>query len=202
MTASALRASLPSAVFLDRDGVLTREDEWVLRASQVELLPGAAAGVRALNAAGVPAIVVTNQSAIARGWLDEAGLAAIHARLTEMLAAAGAHVEAIYFCPHHPTEGVGDLRRACDCRKPEPGLLLRAAREHDIDLASSWMVGDAARDIAAARTVGVHTALALTGKGAAERARIVPPPEIVGERLDAIVAEILARNETPPRVSD
>jgi D-glycero-D-manno-heptose 1,7-bisphosphate phosphatase len=182
-----------AAVFLDRDGVLTREDEWVLRPDQVELLPGAAAGVRALNAAGIPVVVVTNQSAIARGWIDEAELDSIHARLHELLAAGGAHVDGIHFCPHHPTEGVGDFRRACDCRKPEPGLLLRAAREHALELGSSWMVGDAARDISAARAAGVHAALVLSGKGAAERARIVPPPEIVGERLDTIVAEILER---------
>jgi D-glycero-D-manno-heptose 1,7-bisphosphate phosphatase len=182
-----------AAVFLDRDGVLTREDEWVLRPDQVELLPGAAAGVRALNEAGTPVVVVTNQSAIARGWIDAAALGAIHARLAESLAAQGAHVDAIHFCPHHPTEGVGELRRACDCRKPEPGLLLRAAREHALDLESSWMVGDAARDIAAARAAGVHAALVLSGKGAAERARIAPPPEIVGERLDTIVAQILER---------
>ncbi len=188
-----------AAVFVDRDGVLTREDEWVLRVEQVELLPGAAEGVRALNDARIPVIVVTNQSALARGWLDESGLAAIHARLAELLAESGARVDAIYHCPHHPTEGVGDLRRACDCRKPAPGLLLRAAREHGIDLTASWMVGDAARDVEAARAVGVHAALVLTGKGRSERARVVPEPEIVAERLDSAVAAILARVDAPKR---
>lgn len=181
-----------SAVLLDRDGVLTREDEWVLRADQVELLPGAAAGVRALNEAGIPVVVVTNQSALARGWIDESGLAEIHARLAALLAEQGAHVDAIYACPHHPTEGAGPLRRDCDCRKPAPGLLLRAAREHGLDLASSWMVGDAARDVAAARAAGAHAALVLTGKGAAELPGIAPPPDLVAERLDAAVAAILA----------
>lgn len=189
MNADVARA----AVFVDRDGVLTREDEWVLRVDQVELLPGAAEGVRTLNDAGIPVIVVTNQSAIARGWLDEAGLAAIHARLAELLAAHGAHVDGIYHCPHHPTEGASELRRTCECRKPAPGLLLRAAREHTIDLTASWMVGDAARDIEAARAVGVHTALVLSGKGRMERARIAPEPEIVAARLDEAVTRILAR---------
>ncbi|MCY2961675.1 MAG: HAD family hydrolase [Planctomycetota bacterium] len=186
------RARRP-AVFLDRDGVLTREDDWVLRPDQVELLPGAAAGVRALNQARIPAIVVTNQSALARGWIDETGLAAIHARLGELLAAEGARVDAIYFCPHHPSEGQGPLRRACDCRKPEPGLLFVAAREHALDLGASWMVGDAQRDVQAARAAGVHAALVLSGKGRAERARIAPEPEIVAERLDAAIAAILPR---------
>lgn len=189
MTGGATRP----AVFLDRDGVLTREDEWVLRPDQVELLPGAAAGVRALNLAGVPAIVVTNQSAVARGWIDEEGLAAIHARLDELLAAEGARVDAIYACPHHPTEGVGALRRACGCRKPEPGLLLRAAQERGLDLAASWMVGDAARDVEAGRAAGAHAALVLSGKGHAERERIAPEPEIVTDRLDEAVSAILER---------
>lgn len=182
-----------AAIFLDRDGVLTREDEWVLSPAQVELLPGAAEGVRALNDAGVPAIVVTNQSALARGWIDDAGLAAIHARMSALLAAAGARVDAVYHCPHHPTEGVGDLRRACDCRKPEPGMLLRAARERAIDLASSWMVGDAARDVEAARAAGVRTALVMTGKGSTERARIAPAPDVVAANLAEAVREILTR---------
>jgi D-glycero-D-manno-heptose 1,7-bisphosphate phosphatase len=185
--------ALRAAVFLDRDGVLTREDEWVLRPEQVELLRGAAAGVRALNRARIPAIVVTNQSAVARGWIDEGELAAIHGRLRELLAQQSAHVDAIYACTHHPTEGVGDLRRTCDCRKPEPGLLLRAAHEHAIDLPRSWMVGDAARDMQAGRAAGAHAALVLSGKGTAERDRIDPVPEIVRETLDAAIGAILER---------
>ncbi len=189
MTAGPAQA----AVFLDRDGVLTREDEWVLRADQVELLPGAAAGVRRLNEAGIPVVVVTNQSALARGWIGELELAQIHARLAELLAAEGARIDAIYVCPHHPTEGAGELRRECDCRKPAPGLLLRAAREMGLDLAASWMVGDAARDVEAARAAGVQAALVLTGKGAAERARIEPVPEFVARDLDEAVRSILPR---------
>jgi len=189
VTAGPARA----AVFLDRDGVLTREDQWVLRPEQVELLPGAAAGVRRLNEAGIPVVVVTNQSARARGWISELDLAQIHARMAELLAAQGAHFDAIYVCPHHPTEGSGELRRVCDCRKPAPGLLLRAAQEMGLDLAASWMVGDAARDVEAARAAGVHAALVLTGKGAAERAGIEPVPAVVARHLDEAVREIVPR---------
>lgn len=181
-----------AAVFLDRDGVLTREDEWVLRPEQVELLPGAAAGVRALNEARIPTIVVTNQSAVARGWIDESGLARIHARLHELLALESAHVDAIYACTHHPTEGVGLLRRTCDCRKPEPGLLLRAAHEQAIDLAQSWMVGDAARDMQAGRAAGTRTALVLCGKGRVELSRIDPAPEFVGATLEEVSAVVIS----------
>ncbi len=186
------RAPRP-AVFLDRDGVLTREDPWVLKPEDVVLLAGAAEGVRLLNAAGIPVLVVTNQSAVARGWIDEARLGAIHARLRDELALHGAHFDAIRHCPHHPTEGVGALRVECSCRKPAPGMLEDLAREHQIDLAHSWLVGDAARDVEAARAVGVHAALVLTGKGATELPRIVPAPEIVANRLDEAVAVLLER---------
>jgi len=184
------------AVFLDRDGVLTREDPWVLKPDDVVLLPGAAEGVRLLNEAGIPVLVVTNQSAVARGWIDEVLLGAIHDRLREQLAVSGAHVDAIRHCPHHPTEGVGALRIECACRKPAPGMLQDLAREHRIDLARSWLVGDAARDVEAARAVGVRAALVRTGKGAAELARIVPAPEIVADRLDEAVSLVLERLRT------
>ncbi|MBL8863348.1 MAG: HAD family hydrolase [Planctomycetes bacterium] len=182
-----------AAVFLDRDGVLLREDAWVLAPDQVVLLEGAARGVRLLNEAGVPVLVVTNQSALARGWLDEAGLAAIHARMAELLAQEGARVDAIRHCPHHPEEGRGELRRVCRCRKPAPGMLLDLARERGLDLAASWTIGDAERDVAAARAAGTHTALVLTGKGAREAARISPPPEILAARLDEAASLVLAR---------
>jgi D-glycero-D-manno-heptose 1,7-bisphosphate phosphatase len=184
---------LRPALFLDRDGVLTREDDWVLAPHQVELLPGAAEGLRRLNLAGVPAVVVTNQSALARGWIDERGLAAIHARLAELLAEQGARVDAIYHCPHHPTAGAGDLTRACDCRKPEPGLLVRAARELGLDLSASWMVGDAGRDLEAAWRAGARAALVRSGKGAAELGRLARAPDLVCDTLDEAVRAILPR---------
>lgn len=159
----------------------------------VVLIEGAARGVRLLNEAGIPVLVVTNQSAIARGWIDDAGLAAIHARLIDELASHGARLDAIRHCPHHPTEGVGALRVACRCRKPAPGMLIDLAAEHGIDLTRSWLVGDAARDIEAARAVLVHTALVRTGKGARELPSIVPAPEIVADRLDLAVTLVLAR---------
>jgi D-glycero-D-manno-heptose 1,7-bisphosphate phosphatase len=180
-------------VFLDRDGLLVREEPWVLDPADVVLLEGAAEGLRALNEAGVPALVVTNQSAVARGWIDEAGLARIHARLHALLAERGARVDAVRHCPHHPTEGRGALRVVCACRKPAPGLILALAREYGIDLARSWTVGDAARDVAAGRAAGTRTALVRTGKGARELASIDPPPDLVADRLDEAVARILPR---------
>lgn len=165
-------SELRPAIFFDRDGTLTVEKDWIVRPDELELLPGAAEAVRAARDAGYATVVVTNQSAVARGMIDEAELAAIHAHLAELLAARGAALDAVYACPHHPTEGVGARKVECECRKPKPGLLLRAARELGLDLARSFIVGDAERDVAAGAACGVRGILVATGKGAAERARL------------------------------
>jgi len=156
------------AVFLDRDGTLVEEMDFLTRPEQLALIPGAARAVRRLNARGLAVVVVTNQSAVARGMIDERELSAIHARLESMLAAQDARLDGIYVCPHHPSEGRGAYRVACDCRKPAPGLLLRAARELGLDLAASWIVGDSRRDLEAGAAAGVRGVLVGSGKGARE----------------------------------
>ncbi|MBI4230503.1 MAG: HAD family hydrolase [Planctomycetes bacterium] len=143
------------ALFLDRDGTLIDDVDYLVNVGQIRLSREAALALRRANEAGIPVIVVTNQSAIARGMLAEAALDAIHADLSRLLATHGARVEAYYHCPHHPTEGTPPYRRACDCRKPEPGLFLRAARELGLDLARSGAIGDSERDLEAARRAGV-----------------------------------------------
>ena len=142
------------AVFLDRDGVLVRERGFITAADQLEVLPGAAAGMAVLHRAGFLLVVATNQSAVARGLLTGSALAALHAELARKLKAEDpqAFWDALYACPHHPDFGPG-----CDCRKPAPGMLRRAAAEHGIDLAASWMVGDAPRDLQAGRAAGCRT---------------------------------------------
>lgn len=154
-------SGLHPAVFIDRDGTLNDMvyDEThgafdsPRRAEQVRLRPGAVEFVRGMRAAGFRAVVVTNQPGFAKGTLTQADLDAVHGRLAELLTAGGAAWDALYVCPHHP--GVS----ACDCRKPKPGMLLRAAREHGIDLARSWMVGDGLVDIGAGRAAGCRTIL-------------------------------------------
>lgn len=153
------------AVFLDRDGTLIEEVNYLARPEQVRLIPGAADAVRALNDAGVLVVVVTNQAGVARGYFPESRVAEVHARLSALLAEHGAHVDAYYHCPHHPTAGVGRYRVDCDCRKPKPGLLLTAARHLDIDLARSWMIGDKPCDAGAGRAAGCRTLLVRTGHG-------------------------------------
>jgi histidinol-phosphate phosphatase family protein len=137
------------AAFLDRDGTLIEDPGYLSDPEAVRLLPGAADAVSRLNRAAYLAIVVTNQSGIARGLLTEAQYLATERRLDQLLAAAGARIDAHYFCPHHP-----DVGAACECRKP--GLLLyrRAAERFDIDFASSWWIGDRLRDVEPARALG------------------------------------------------
>ncbi len=153
------------AVFLDRDGTLIAEVNYLSHPEQVRLLPGAANAVRALNTAGMLVIVVTNQAGVARGYFPESRIAEVHARLAELLAEHGACIDAFYYCPHHATEGVGEYRVECECRKPKPGMLLTAAREWNIDLARSWMVGDKPSDAEAGIAAGCRAILVQTGHG-------------------------------------
>jgi D-glycero-D-manno-heptose 1,7-bisphosphate phosphatase len=160
------------AVFIDRDGTLLEEVDFLTSEEELVLLPGAARAVARLNAAGLPAVVVTNQSGVARGLLDEQMLARLHARLAELLRAEGASLDLVLYCPHHPELGAPPYRRICDCRKPAPGMLTEAARRLDLDLARSWIVGDDERDLAAGRAVGARGILVATGKGAAVKAAL------------------------------
>lgn len=156
------------AIFIDRDGVVIEMVDYLNRADQVVLIPGVAAAIAEINRAGIPLIMVTNQSAIARGLLTEAGLHDIHAKLHALLADQGARIDAIYYCPHHPNIGAPPYRRACDCRKPAPGMLLQAAHDLNLDLARSVFIGDHVTDIEAGHNAGVgHTILVLTGHGRA-----------------------------------
>jgi D-glycero-D-manno-heptose 1,7-bisphosphate phosphatase len=172
------------ALLLDRDGVLIVEVDHLHEPGRVELIPGAAAVVATMNRRGVPVVVVTNQAGIGRGMYGEADYAAVSARLAALLAAEGAHLDGSYHCPHHPTLGVGAYRVACACRKPQPGLLLEAARTLGLDLARSVLVGDKASDLAAGRAAGCRTVLVRTGYGAGEERRLMAAGR--GELWDAV----------------
>ena len=137
------------AVFLDRDGTIIDDREYIARPELVELRPGAGRAIRRLNTSGIPVIVVTNQSGIARGLLTEADYATVQARMVELLAEEQARVDASYMCPHHP-----DFTGACDCRKPGTLLFRRAAQEHGLDLSRSTYIGDRWRDVAPALAFG------------------------------------------------
>lgn len=182
------RAELRPAVFLDRDGTLTVESDWVRSENDLVLLPGAAEAIVLLARAGFAVVLVTNQSAVARGIVTPAGLEAIHAQFEALLDERGARLDAIYWCPHHPTEGVGAYRVECACRKPRAGMLLDAARDLGLDLARSWIVGDAVRDLEAGWSAGTRAVLVATGKGAVERAKAIER----GLAPEAFVPDVLA----------
>jgi D,D-heptose 1,7-bisphosphate phosphatase len=157
------------AVFLDRDGTLNVDRPWINSPEQLQLVPGAAEAVRAINEAGYLAVVITNQPVIARGECTEAQLTQIHNRLEWLLGESHAFVDAIYYCPHHPEAGFPgerrELRFACLCRKPATGLFELAARDLNIDRAGSWMVGDSLADVQAARAFGISSILLTADRG-------------------------------------
>lgn len=153
------------AVFLDRDGVLIEDVDLLTRADQLRLLPGVPEALCALSDAGFKLIVVSNQPVVARGLITEADVEQIHSELQQRLLAAGSPaVERFYFCPHHPNATLPEYRIVCDCRKPRPGMFLQAAREREIDLRSSFAVGDRITDIIAGAKAGCRTILVQTGK--------------------------------------
>jgi D-glycero-D-manno-heptose 1,7-bisphosphate phosphatase len=157
---------LKPAVFLDRDGVVIEDSHYLGDAARVRLVPGSAEAIAALNRAGWAVVVVTNQSGVARGLFSFDSVGLVHHAITAMLSDRGAHVDAFQFCPHHPEAEIAEFRRDCDCRKPRPGMLHRAARELGLDLAASWMVGDRTSDLEAGAAAGCRTALVRTGYGA------------------------------------
>jgi len=146
------------AVFLDRDGTINKLNGFITAPDALELIPGAAEAIKKINSLGYLAVVITNQPVIARGECTEEELKNIHNKLETLLGEKGAYLDAIYYCPHHPDKGfigeIPSLKIKCECRKPAPGLILRAAREYNIDIGSSYMVGDSRRDVKTAENAG------------------------------------------------
>jgi D-glycero-D-manno-heptose 1,7-bisphosphate phosphatase len=180
------------AVFLDRDGTLIVEREYLSDPSGVELVPGAPRAVQRLRAAGFQVVVVSNQAGVARGMFGVERVHAVHARIQELLEAHGARVDSFHFCPHHPDHG-----GPCRCRKPEPGMLLDAAEQLGLTLASSWMAGDKLLDVEAGVRAGAGGILVRTGYGADEERLLGRPgvvrPAAVCDDLPAAAEWILSR---------
>jgi histidinol-phosphate phosphatase family protein len=184
------------AVFLDRDGTIIHDAHYLADPAGVRLLPGAAEAVARLNAAGIPVIVVTNQSGIGRGYFSEADFRAVQARVEELLGAEGAKIDAVYHCPHSP-----DAEPPCDCRKPGVGLFLRAAEEHGLDPARSWYVGDRLRDLAPVERLGGRGILVRPGAEHGEAERAPTHVAVVDGLLDAVELVLRARMRIDPRGS-
>lgn len=160
------------AAFLDRDGVINVDRGYVIRQQDFEFVPGVLEGARRLNEFGYALVVVTNQSGIGRGLYTVDDFLALTDWMRAAFVAAGAPLSGVYFCPHHPTEATGLYRTDCDCRKPAPGMLLRAADELDLDLAGSILFGDRASDLQAAKAAGVPSRVLLATDGRGEPAEV------------------------------
>lgn len=154
-----------AAVFFDRDGTLIEDVGYLSNAAGLRMIPGAAEGVRRLNDRGFLTFVISNQSGVARGYFSEQDLVPIHQRLEAELANAGAHLDHIYYCPHHPTRGRPPYDVECTCRKPRTGMLEQAVKEFNVDLRRSYVIGDKFADVKVGHNAGTRTVLVLTGYG-------------------------------------
>jgi D-glycero-D-manno-heptose 1,7-bisphosphate phosphatase len=182
------------AVFLDRDGTVIEEVGYLNRLDRVAFFPWSVDAIRVLNEAGLLVIIVTNQAGVARGYFDEALVRDTHALIDKRVREGGARIDAYYYCPHHPDGVVEALRVTCECRKPKPGMIQQAARDLDIDVPGSFVVGDRWLDVEMGRAAGAATVLVRTGYGQEEEAR--PPgasPSMVADNLMDAAAWILRR---------
>ena len=180
------------AVFLDRDGTINKYVGFLRDPKDFELLPGVAEAIKKINESGYLAIVVTNQPVIARGEVTYDELEEIHNKMETLLGKEGAYLDAIYFCPHHPHRGyegeIPELKTECECRKPKPGMLITAAKDYNINLSQSWMVGDGENDVLAGKSAGTHTGYII------DSSREVPEcykADVTGNALQEIVNMII-----------
>jgi D-glycero-D-manno-heptose 1,7-bisphosphate phosphatase len=188
------------AVFLDKDGTLIEDVPYNVDPARIQLAAGAADGLPRLHAAGFRLIVVSNQSGVARGLFDEEALTAVRERLAELLAGLGVPLGGFYYCPHHPEGSIPRYAVACGCRKPEPGLILDAARAHGIALADSWFVGDILDDVEAGRRAGCRTLLIDNGHETEWRRTPLRWPDLVAPDLAAAAHRIAPDARSTPRL--
>jgi D,D-heptose 1,7-bisphosphate phosphatase len=176
------------AVFLDRDGTINEEVGYLDSLDKLKIIPAAYEAIRLINKSCMKAIVVTNQSGVARGFFTEKFVRQTHEIIQTSLLKKKASIDKFYYCPHHPTEGTGIYLQVCNCRKPFPGMLLQAANDFDIELGSSYMVGDTYRDMETAKKVGIKGILVKTGYGR-EVLQDVDPDVATAENKPDFVAE-------------
>ena len=163
------------AVFLDRDGTVNEEVGYLKDLGQLRLIPGAGSAIRKFHEAGLKVVVITNQSGVARGYFTESFVHDTHALLEQLLKNEGAKLDGIYYCPHHPTAGSSRYTIECDCRKPGTGLIDRAARDLDIDIKRSYVVGDKWSDVELGQRAGARSVLVRTGFAADDTGNARPP---------------------------
>ncbi len=189
MSNSNLFHTTKQAVFLDRDGTINVEKDYLYRPEEFEFIPGAVEAIRRLNRAGYLVVVVTNQSGVARGYYTDQEVHRLHRHIDQLLSQADARIDAWYHCPHHPS-GLPPYNQLCSCRKPRAGMLEQAAADLEIDLSRSWIVGDKLVDVEAGIAAGCRPVLVLTGYGVDECSLL---PDTVPRCQDlAAAAELIA----------
>ena len=184
------------AVFIDRDGTLSEELGYINHASRFRLLPRSAAAIKKLNDAGIPAVIVTNQAGVARGYFPEERVHEVHERMEAFLKEEGAVLDGIYYCPHHPSSADPAYAVECECRKPGTGLVMKAAGDLDLEVKKSYVIGDKFSDVELARRLGCKGILVLTGYGRGhweyDRDEMKSAPDFVADDLLCAVEWILA----------
>ena len=189
-------ANKQKAIFLDRDGTINEYVGFLRKEEDFRLIPGVSEAIKKINNSGYLAIVVTNQPVIARGEVTEEGLEEIHKKMETLLGLDGAYIDDIYYCPHHPDKGfegeIPELKIECDCRKPKTGMLEKAAREHNIDLSSSIMIGDSTLDIKMAENAGMQSILLKTGQKG-EDGKYEVSPTLIAEDLNDAINKIICK---------
>ncbi|MFQ5583248.1 MAG: D-glycero-alpha-D-manno-heptose-1,7-bisphosphate 7-phosphatase [Calditrichia bacterium] len=175
------------AVFVDRDGTLIEDVGYLSSVEQIKLIPKATEALKILKSCGYKIIVVSNQSGVARGYFDEAMVQTIHREVLKIFSGNGALIDGIYYCPHHPGYGSAPYRKACDCRKPAPGMILQAQIEHNLSLPNSFIIGDKRTDIVTGKNLNIPAILVLTGYGKEEQAKIMrdgnPEPDFIADDI-------------------
>ena len=171
--------------------MIIEEVNYLSHPDQVKLIPGSAKAINTLNTLGIPVIIVSNQAGVAKGYFPITQIPLVHARLNELLAQENAHMDAIYYCPHHPEGSVPEYSITCKCRKPSPGMLIEAEKNHQLDLSASWIIGDKASDIEAGINAGCKTILVRTGYGDKITSESLPAGTIIKTNLLEAVNFIL-----------
>jgi D-glycero-D-manno-heptose 1,7-bisphosphate phosphatase len=187
------------AIFLDKDGTLVENVPYNVDPDKIRLVEGVKEGLRLLSEAGYALFVVSNQAGVAHGYFKEEDLKGVEARLGELLAEVGVSFQDFYYCPHHPEGKLSQLRMTCFCRKPSPGMLFHAARDHDINLSTSWIVGDILNDVEAGRRADCRTILLDNGGETEWKLAALRKPHFTVKNFLEAVHVILEADGTSPR---
>ena len=179
------------AVFLDRDGTIIEDSGYINSPEQIKFIPGSIEAIKKLNDAGYKVVIISNQAGIARGLLSEDMLQTIDKIIHRQILSGGGHIDASYYCPHHPEHGVYPYKQDCECRKPHPGLIKKAVKDKELELAGSFMVGDKSSDIETGKRAGVKTVFVRTGHGQEEEKGLKVKPDHLADNLTEAVRWIL-----------